>query len=79
MSNRINNIGQNKNSNNKKKNNNKKGNIKLVDLEKIDEKTLCKKIHESIQRTFEYHRKMFNNNGIKFKSKYNNIYYNLNY
>ena len=67
--NRINNIGQNNKSNNKKKNNNKKGNIKLVDLEKIDEKTLCKKIHESIQRTFEYHRKMFNNNGIKFKSK----------
>ena len=68
------NNGENNNSNkNKKNNNNKKGNIKLVDLEKIDEKTLCKKIHESIQRTFEYHKKMFNNNGIKFKSKYKYI------
>ena len=72
----INNINNEKNKNNKNNNSNKnsinknnKNKIKLEVLENIDEITLCKKIHESIKRTFEYHKKMFINNGIKFKSK----------
>ena len=58
-------------------NNDNKNSYKLEILENIDEITLCKKIHESIKRTFEYHKKMFMSNGIKFKSKfiYNYILY----
>ena len=52
-------------------NDNNKNSYKLEILENIDEITLCKKIHESIKRTFEYHKKMFMINGIKFKSKFN--------
>ena len=72
VNNNINNINNNSNSNNKidikNKNNIYKDN-NLEVLNDIDDITLTRKIHESILRTFEYHKKMFNNNGIKFKSK----------
>ena len=74
------NVNNNSNGNtkidikNKKNNNNKDYNLEVLDT--IDDITLTKKVHESILRTFEYHKKMFNSNGIKFKSKYF-IYYLL--
>ena len=45
-------------------------------LEKIDEVTLYRKIHESILRTFSYTKMLLSKNGINFKCKfiYNNIY-----
>ena len=52
----------------KEKINNKLYNLEV--LEDIDEDTLLKKIHESILRTFEYHKQKFINNGTKFKSKF---------
>ena len=52
----------------KEKINNKQYNLEV--LEDIDEDTLLKKIHESILRTFEYHKQKFINNGTKFKSKF---------
>lgn len=60
----------NANDKNKTKNKNaKKNKYKLEILDNIDETTLCKKIHESILRTFEYQKKLLQNNGVKFKSK----------
>ena len=44
--------------------------IKLEVLEKIDEITLYKKIHESILRTFSCTQMLFSQTGIKFKCKY---------
>ena len=60
----------NQNNQNNNKKNNKNNIYKLEVLDNIDEKTLFRKIHESILRTFEYHKKLFINNGVKFKSKY---------
>ena len=50
-----------------KKNERKK--CKLEILEKIDEITLYKKIHESILRTFTYNQMLVSKTGVKFKSK----------
>ena len=81
---KTNNKKNNKNKNNIVKNNinnnkNYENNIyRLEVLDSLDEVTLFKKIHESIQRTFEYQKKLFINNGIKFKSKHiliNYIFY----
>ena len=69
VKNTNNNIDKKNSNDNNSNNDNKRNTYKLEILEKIDEITLCKKIHESIQRTFEYHKKMFMSNGIKFKSK----------
>ncbi len=49
------------------KNVNKKKKLKLEVLEIIDEITLYKKIHESILRTFSYHKMLFIKEGVKFK------------
>jgi len=80
-SNNMSNQGKKMNSNNHKENVNDKNKInnknatknkcKLEILDNIDETTLCKKIHESILRTFEYHKKLLQSNGVKFKSKKN--------
>ena len=79
--NNMSNQGKKMNSNNHKENVNDKNKIKnknatknkckLEILDNIDETTLCKKIHESILRTFEYHKKLLQSNGVKFKSKKN--------
>ena len=61
-----NNINKPKNNKNKKL---RKNQYKLEILDNIDEATLAKKIHESILRTFEYHKKLSIDNGLKFKSK----------
>lgn len=59
-----------------KKENKERRKIKLEVLEKIDEVTLYRKIHESILRTFSYTKMLLSKNGINFKCKfiYNNIY-----
>ena len=59
-----------------KKENKERKKIKLEVLEKIDEVTLYRKIHESILRTFSYTKMLLSKNGINFKCKfiYNNIY-----
>ena len=44
--------------------------FKLEILEKIDEITLYKKIHESILRTFSNQQILFSKTGVKFKSKF---------
>ena len=58
-----------------KKENKERRKIKLEVLEKIDEVTLYRKIHESILRTFSYTKMLLSKNGINFKCKfiYNNI------
>ena len=48
---------------------NKKRELKLEILEKIDEITLNKKIHESILKTLSYQKMLYIKEGIKFKSK----------
>ena len=48
---------------------NKKRKLKLEILEKIDEITLNKKIHESILKTLSYQKMLYIKEGIKFKSK----------
>jgi RNA recognition motif-containing protein len=59
-----------------KKENKERRKIKLEVLEKIDEVTLYRKIHESILRTFSCTKMLLSKNGINFKCKfiYNNIY-----
>ena len=59
-----------------KKENKERRKIKLEVLEKIDEVTLYRKIHESILRTFSCTKTLLSKNGINFKCKfiYNNIY-----
>ena len=48
---------------------NKNRELKLEILEKIDEITLNKKIHESILKTLSYQKMLYIKEGIKFKSK----------
>ena len=69
---------ENKN-NIKTKNNNNRKKIKLEILDKIDEITLYKKIHESILRTLFYNKMQFAKTGNKFKSKYKYIIKYLKY
>ena len=57
------------NKNNTKIKNNLRKKYKLEILDKIDEITLCKKIHESILRTLFYNKMQFAKTGNKFKSK----------
>ena len=53
-----------------KKENKERRKIKLEVLEKIDEVTLYRKIHESILRTFSNYQILLLKNGTKFRSKY---------
>jgi len=58
-----------------KKENKERRKIKLEVLEKIDEVTLYRKIHESILRTFSYTKMLLSKNGINFKLSDMFIYY----
>ena len=61
----------NKNDENIKKKNSKKNTlIKLEILEKYDEKTLIKKIRDSINNTFSFYKDFFLSNGSDCKCKY---------
>ena len=61
---------------NSKKNRKHKTVIKLEILEKFDEKTLIKKIRDSINNTYNHYKKLYlsNGNDIKSKSIYINLY-----